>query len=79
MIRCYTSAIAIIAKHESASLAIFHRHGLFFNVSIESPELAFHVGYALGADRTLIACVAPLSETTIVYAVTTAHECHWFR
>jgi hypothetical protein len=78
VIICNTSAIAIIAEDVRFLLPIFLGHWLFINVTIESSELTFHVGNALGAYWTFVACVAPLCEAGFVYAMSTSHERDWF-
>jgi hypothetical protein len=78
MIIRHTSAVTIIAKDVGFLFAVLLGHWLFINMTIKSPELAFHVGNALGAYWTFVTCVAPFSEAGFVYAVSASHEGDWF-
>jgi hypothetical protein len=73
-----TATVAVIAEDISSVVTILLRHRLFFNVPIKSSELTFHVCNTLGADRALVARVAPISKARFMYAVSATHECDGF-
>jgi hypothetical protein len=78
MILGNTAAVAVIAEYIRSVVAVLVGHGLFFNVSIQPPKLALHIGNAFRTYRTLVACIAPLGEARLVDTVATPHKCHRF-
>src|SRR4051794_24309129 len=72
-----TSAIAVVAEYIGSIVTILLGHWLFFDVPVKSTELTLHVGDTFRTNRTLVAGVAPLGETRLMDAVTTAHEGDW--
>jgi hypothetical protein len=76
MVSSDTPAIAIIAKDVCSIATIFFRHRLLFNMPVEPAKLTLHVCDALGADRALVAGIAPLGEAGLMDAVPTSHEGH---
>jgi len=68
------AAVAVIAEDIGPIFTVLLRHGLFFDMSIQPSKLTLHVGNALGADWTLVACVAPSGKACFMYAMAATHE-----
>lgn len=76
MVGCDAAIVAVVAEDVGTIVSIFLWHGLFLDVSVQSPELTFHVGYALRTDRAFVARDTPLCEAGLVNAVSALHERH---